>query len=151
MGRAVFPPCYEGNGRLLQMIPCMYCYTHCPQPCSRPPLTHASAGDSWTLPGKSGSVSCGVTAPFSWVLVHTRFCLCPPGAYFPVLCKFRQLYGGVNGDLLQEGLCHTQVCCTVEGSKCSSTCMGSFGGGCHYLHCSLKVKSLSHVRHFATP
>ena len=27
----------------------------------------------------------------------------------PVLCKFWQLYGGVNGDLLQEGLCHTQV------------------------------------------
>ena len=30
------------------------------------------------LTGKSGSVSCGVTAPFSWVLVHTKFCLCPP-------------------------------------------------------------------------
>ena len=30
----------------------------------------------------------------------------------PVLCKFWQLYGGVNGDLLQEGLCHPQVCCT---------------------------------------
>ena len=29
-----------------------------------------------------------------------------------VLCKFWQLYGGVNGDLLQEGLCHTQVCHT---------------------------------------
>ena len=29
-----------------------------------------------------------------------------------VLCKFWQLYGGVNGDLRQEGLCHTQVCCT---------------------------------------
>ena len=27
----------------------------------------------------------------------------------PVLCKFWQLYGGVNGNLLQEGLCHTQV------------------------------------------
>ena len=26
---------------------------------------------------KSGSVYCGVTAPFSWVLVCTRFCLCP--------------------------------------------------------------------------
>ena len=26
--------------------------------------------DSWTLTGKSGSVSCGVTAPFSFVLVH---------------------------------------------------------------------------------
>ena len=24
--------------------------------------------DSWTLTGKSGSISCGVTAPFSWVL-----------------------------------------------------------------------------------
>ena len=28
----------------------------------------------------------------------------------PVLCKFWQLYVGVNGDLRQEGLCHTQVC-----------------------------------------
>ena len=26
--------------------------------------------------------------------------------------SFWWLYGGVNGDLLQEGLCHTQVCCT---------------------------------------
>ena len=28
----------------------------------------------------------------------------------PGLCKFWQLCGGANGDLLQEGLCHTQVC-----------------------------------------
>ena len=49
----------------------MYCYIHCPQPCSRPPPTHVSDGDSWTLPGKSGLVSCGITDPFSWVLVHT--------------------------------------------------------------------------------
>ena len=68
----------EDNGDLPQKIPCMYCYSLCPQLCSRPPLTHASTGDSWTLMGKSGSVSCGVIAPFSWVLVHTRFCLCPP-------------------------------------------------------------------------
>ena len=86
----------------------MHCCTHCPQPCSRPPATHASAGDSWTLQGKSGSVSSGVTAPLSWFLVHTGFCLCPPRVYFLVLYKFWQLYGAVNGDLLQEGLCHTQ-------------------------------------------
>ena len=43
----------------------------CPQPCSRGPLTHVFARDSWTLLGKSGSVSCGVTALFSWVLVLT--------------------------------------------------------------------------------
>ena len=47
------------------------------------PATHTFARDSWTLTGKSESVSCGVTAPFSWVLVHTRFCLCPPRVCFP--------------------------------------------------------------------
>ena len=57
------------------------------------------------------SLSCGDTAPFSWVLVHTRFCLCPPRVCFPVLCKFWLLCGGVNGDLLQEDLCHTQSPC----------------------------------------
>ena len=77
----------------------MYCCTHCPQPCSRPPLTHAPAGDSWTLPGKSWSVSCRVTAPFSWVLVHTSFCLYPPRVYFSVLCRFWQLCGVVSGEL----------------------------------------------------
>ena len=90
----------EDNGRLLQNVPCPHCHSQCPQPCSRPPPTHASVGNSWTLAGKSGSVSCGVTAPFSWVLVCTRFCLCPSRVYFLVL--FWQLYGGVNGDLLQD-------------------------------------------------
>ena len=64
--------------------------------------------------GKSGSVSSGITASFSGVLVHTSFCLCPPIVCCPVLCKFWWLYGGVNGDLLQEGLRHTQVCCTQD-------------------------------------
>ena len=53
------------------------------------------------------------------VLVHTRFCLCPPRVCFPVLCKFWWVYGGVNGDLLQENLCHTQVCCTQSPCPCS--------------------------------
>ena len=51
------------NGDLLQNVPWTHCYTQCPRPCSRPLLTHASAGDSWTLTGKSGSVSFG-----RWVL-----------------------------------------------------------------------------------
>ena len=38
----------------------------------------------------------------------------------PVLCKFWWLYGGVNGDLLQECLCHTQVCCTQGPCPCGS-------------------------------
>ena len=36
----------------------------------------------------------------------------------PVLCKFWRLCGGVIGDLLQEGLCHTQVCCTQRPCPC---------------------------------
>ena len=36
---------------------------------SKPLSTHPSAGDTWTLTVKSGSVSCGDTAPFSWLLV----------------------------------------------------------------------------------
>ena len=46
----------EDNGDLLQNIPRTHC-TQCPQPCSRPPPTHASTRDSWTLTSKCGSVS----------------------------------------------------------------------------------------------
>ena len=58
-----------------------------PWPYSRPLFTHVSARDSWTLTGKSGSVSCGVTAPFSWVLVHIVFCTLQESVS-PVLWKF---------------------------------------------------------------
>ena len=49
---------------------------------SRPPPTHASARDSWELTSTSGSVSCGVTAPFSWVLVCTGS-VCASQSLFP--------------------------------------------------------------------
>ena len=54
-------------------------------------------------------------SPGSWC---TRFSLCLPKVCFPVLCKSWQLSGGVNGDLLQEGLCLTQVCCTQCPCPC---------------------------------
>ena len=47
----------------------------------------------------------------------------PATSVFPVLCKFWKLYGGVNGDLLQEGLCHTQVCCTHSLYSCGRPLM----------------------------
>ena len=154
----------EDNGDLLQKVPCTHCCTQCSQTCSQPPPTHASAGDSWTLTGMSGSVSFGVTAPFYWVLMYTRFCSCPPRVCFPSpvqvvvalhtehtqksLTHVRLFatpwiiayqaprymgfsrheywsglpfpYGGVNGNLRQEGLCHTQVYCTQSPCPCSS-------------------------------
>ena len=51
-------PNYSGNeddGHLLQKVPCMQSSTECPQPCSRPLLTHASAGDAAALTGESGA------------------------------------------------------------------------------------------------
>ena len=53
-------------------------------------------------------------SPEAWC---TRF---SSRVYFPVLCNFWQHCGGVNGDLLQEGLCHTQVCCTQSPGPCGS-------------------------------
>ena len=47
-------------------------------------------GDPPTLAGGFGSVFCGVTTPFFWVLVCERFCLCFPRLEFlfvPVLWK----------------------------------------------------------------
>ena len=122
----------------------MHCPAQCPRPCSRPPLTHASTRDSWTLTGKSGSVPCGVTASFSWVLVCTQFCLCPLRVCFPVLCKFWQLYGGVNGDILQEGLCHTQVCCTQSPCPCGSPLLTRTG---HRNHPLPKTQETTHGHH----
>ena len=113
-------PNYGGGNEekvLLQKVPCTHCCAQRPQSCSRPRPAHASAGDSWTLTGKSASVSCGVAAPFSWVLVHTKFCLCLQESVSPILCKFWWLYDGVNGDFFQEGLCHTQVCCSPCGAR----------------------------------
>ena len=110
----------EDNGNLLQRSHACSAALSTPNP-SRPPLAHASSRDSWTLVGKSGSVSCGVTAPFFWVLVHTDSVCALPESVSPVLCNF-WLYGRVNGDLLQGGLCHTQACCTQSPCPAAVHC-----------------------------
>ena len=57
-------------------------------------------------------------SPISWC---TQGSVCAlQESVSPVLCKFWWLYGGVNVDLLQEGLCHTQVYCTQSPHSCSS-------------------------------
>ena len=96
----------------------MYCYGPCPQPCSRSPPTHTFTGDSRTPTGKS-PVGSLFLSPGSWC---TRFCWTLPRVYFPFLCKFWQLYGGVNGDLLQEDLSHTHTQSTCPCSRPLSTC-----------------------------
>ena len=38
---------------------------------------------------------------------------------FPQLCVSSKLYGGINGNLLQEDLCHTQVCYIQSPCHCN--------------------------------
>ena len=98
----------EDNGDLLRKVPCRHCCTQCRQPCSRAPLPetlgHSQASMGQSLLG-SLLLSSGSRCAQGFVCVLQE-------SVSPVLCKFWQLYGGTNGDLLQEGLCHTQVCCT---------------------------------------
>ena len=56
--------------------------------CSMPLTLQRAPVDCWRLTGKSGSVSCGDTTPFFWVLVRTWFYLCPPRVCFLVPWKF---------------------------------------------------------------
>ena len=126
MGGAVFPPCCLTWGQtmveVMKIMATSFKRSHaCTAALSAP---DPAAGHHWPTPlletpgySRACLVHCGITAPFSWVLVYRtlvcRFCLCPPRICFPIpVCKFWWLCGGVNGNLLQEGLCHTQVCYT---------------------------------------
>ena len=65
---------------------CQDCCSQCPWPPGRPLSAHASIEDSWTLTGKSGSVSRGVTAPFFRVPgAHKVLCV-PSKNLFPQSC-----------------------------------------------------------------
>ena len=92
---------------------------HGPTP---PPET---PGHSQTSLGQSlvGSL---LLSPGSWC---TRLCLCPPRVYFPVLSKFWKLHGEVNGDILQEGLCHTQGYCIQSPCPCGSPLLTHISSG----------------------
>ena len=83
--------------------------------CQPTPQSETS-GHSWASLGQSllGSL---FLSPGSWCT--QGFACALQVSVSPVLCKFWQLYVGVNGGLLQEGLCHTQVCCTQSPCPCS--------------------------------
>ena len=109
----------EDNGDLLQKVPCTHCCTECPDP---------AAGHQWPmpLPETAGHSQASLGHSLLGSLILSPGSWCAQGFVGTlqesvpwVLCKFWQLYGGINGDLLQEGLCHTQVCCTQSPCPCS--------------------------------
>ena len=68
-----------------------YC-SQCPWVLDRPLSTHASTRDFWTLTDKCGLVSCGVTAPFSWILVCTGFVCALQESLESLLCSIMTFY-----------------------------------------------------------
>ena len=129
MGRAVFPSCCLSQGQIIvEVMKIMVTFfkmspagtdpfsAHNPAAghCQPKPLPE-SPGHSWASLGQS-LVRSLLLSPGSWcaqgVVCALQECVSP------VLCKFWWFYGGVSGDLLQEGLCHTQVCCTQSPWPC---------------------------------
>ena len=109
------------NGDLLQKVPCTV----------TPSAPYPASGHCWPMPppetpghslaslGQSllGSL---LLSPGSW---YTQGFVCSlQESVSPVLCKFWWLYDGVNGGLLQEGLCHTQVCCNQSPCPTAGHC-----------------------------
>ena len=76
----------EDNDDLLQKAPCTHCCTQCPRPCSRPPPTHTSARDSWTLTGKSGQSLVGSLLLSPGPGVH-KVLFVPSKSLFPQYCR----------------------------------------------------------------
>ena len=128
MGRAVFPPCCLTWGQtmveVMKIMAASFKRSHArpatpsaPNPAAghhQPTPLLETPGHSRASLGQSlvGSL---LLSPGSWCAQGSVCAL--QESVSPVVCKFWWLYGGVNGHLLQEGLCHTQVCCTHASEK----------------------------------
>ena len=129
MVRAVFPPCcltwdqtmVEVIKKMVTTFKTPYAYT------ATLIATDPAAGYCWpTTPAETpGHLQASLSQSLLGSLLLSPGSWCTQGfvcalqeSVSPALCKIWQLYGGVNGDLLQEGLCHTQVCCTQSPCPC---------------------------------
>ena len=129
MGRALFPPCSltwdQTMVKVMRIMATSFSGSHAPTAtlnASNPaqaPANPCLCQRLLTLTGKSGPVSCGVTAPFSWVLVLTGFCLWPPR-----VCKF---------EVVKKEMARVNI--NILGiSKLKWTGMGEFNSHDHYIY-----------------
>ena len=127
----MFPPYYLTRGQtMVEVMKIMAISFKRPHACTatlsapNPAAGHRRPKPPSETPGYSQAslsqslVGSLLLSPGSWCTQNSVCAL--QESVSQVLCKFWWLYGGVNGDLLQEGLCHTQVCCTQSPCPCSS-------------------------------
>ena len=128
----MFPPCYLIGGQaiveVMKIMATSFKRSHAhtatlsaPSPAAghhQPMPLPETPGHSRASVGQSlvGSLLLSPMSPCAQVSV----CALQESVSQSYVSKFWWLNGGVNGDLLQEGLCHTQVCCTQSPCPCSS-------------------------------
>ena len=130
MSGAVFPPSYLPWGQtMVEGMKIMATSFKRPRACAatlyapNPAAGHHRPTSPLETPGHSQAslgqslVGSLLLSPGSWC-AQGFVCALQESASL-VLCKFWWFYGGVNGDLLQEGFCHTEVCCTQSPCPCS--------------------------------
>ena len=130
MGGAVFPPCCLTWGQtvveVMKIMGTSYKRSHaCTAALNalNPAAGHRQPTPTPETPGHSRT--CLGQFLVESLLLSPRSC-CSEGSVCalqesvsPVLCKFWWFSDGVNGNLLQEGVRHTQVCCTRSPCPCS--------------------------------
>ena len=137
MGGAAFPSCCLTSGQsmveVIKIVATSFKRSHAhtatlsaPNPAvgySQPTPLLETSEHSWAGLGQS-FVGLLLLSPGSWCIQGSVCAL--QESFSPVLCKFWQLYGGVNGDLLQEDLCHTpiQSLCPCGSLLLTRTCTG---------------------------
>ena len=157
MGESVFLPCCLPDSQILvEIMKIMVTSFKRSHACTATPSTpnpaagHHQPTPPLETPGHSQAslgqspVGSLLPSPGSWC---TKYCLCPPRVCFPVLCKFWQLYGGVNGNLLQEGSCLTHVCCTQSLCPCGSPLLTLTSAGDAHSSVSVSLGSLGPGAH----
>ena len=87
---------------------------------------HASPGHSRASLGHS-LLGSRLLSPGYWCALD--FVCALQESVSQVLCKFWWFYVGVDGELLQVGLCHTQVCCTQSPCPCGRPLLTRISSG----------------------
>ena len=126
MGCAVFPPCYLTSGQtmveVMKIMATSFKKSHaCTAALSAPNLAagHLRSMPPLYTPGHSRAcLDQSLMGFFSGSWCTHGFVCALQESVSPVLCKFWWLCGGVNGDLLHEGLCHIQVYCIQSPYLC---------------------------------